>query len=313
MPEQNLKKGLLFGFISAFIIGTAPIVANSRPSELDFYIFAAMTNLVELVIFCPLFMVERKKFKDSLTMNLENLEVINSQLHGWKNNKKILLAIGIIFTVVPAFNFLGLEFAGAINGSLVLKTRILFTLLFGYLILREKVTKLQVLFSFVLFFGLTLAITQGSFNLLEFNFGVIVLLINVIISPIGHILAKSVLDRNEITPFQIIVIRNLISFIILFSTYFLFFPLENIKLFLDPINYFWFILMGFNYGFGILFWYKTISYLEIGKAMILLSFTTIVTVILATAFLGEDFTYLHIVGMIIMIFSTIIIIKQKRE
>ncbi len=221
--------------------------------------------------------------------------------------------IGVIFTVVPAFNFLGLELAGAINGSLVLKTRILFTLLFGFIILKEKVTKLQMLFSFVLFFGLTIAITQGSFNLLEFNFGIIILLINVIISPIGHSFAKSLLDRSEITSFQIIVIRNLISFIILFSTYFLFFPLENIKLFLDPINYFWFILMGFNYGFGLLFWYKTISYLEIGKAMIIMSFTTIVTTILASAFLGEYFTYFHIIGMIIMIFSTIIIIKQKKE
>lgn len=71
--------------------------------------------------------------------------------------------------------------------------------------------------------------------------------------------------------------------------------------------------MGFNYGFGLLFWYKTISYLEMGKAMILMSFTTIVSAFFAIIFLGEVFTYFHLAGIAIMIISTIIIIREEKE
>ena len=272
-----------------------------------------MTNFFELVIFLPLYMLERRKFKLKIQNNLsENLLLFETQLSGWKKNKKLLLLIGIIFTAVPVLNFFGLEHAGTINGSMVLKSRILFSLVFGYLILQEKVSIVQVIFSFILLFGLALAITQGSFNLLEFNIGVLILFINVVISPLGHNLTKSRLDKKEITPYQIIVVRNIVSILILFSTYFLIFPMENIQLLLTPTNYIWFVIMGFNYGFGLLFWYKTISYLEMGKAMILMSFTTVVSTFFATLFLGEAFTYFHLIGIAIMIISTIIIIREEK-
>lgn len=314
MAPENLKKGLIFGICAAFVVGLQPVIANARPSEIDFYIFAAMTNLVEFLIFFPLFLLERRHLKKDLARNItmEERDICDSKLHGWKKNIKIIILIGLIFTAVPVFNFFGLEYAGAINGSLVLKTRILFSLLFGYLILHEKVTPLQIVFSFVLFFGVTLAITQGEFFILEFNIGVIILLINVIISPFGHNLTKSRLNRNEVTPYLVIIVRNLCSIIILFSTYFLIFPLENIGIFLNPINYFWFILMGCTYGFGLLLWYRTMSYLDMSKAMTLLSFTTIVTAIFATIFLDEVFTLFHLTGTFIMIISTIIIVKPKK-
>lgn len=145
-----------------------------------------MTNFFELVIFLPLYILERRKFKVIIQNNFsENLLMFETQLFGWKKNKKLLLLIGLIFTAVPVLNFWGLEHTGAINGSIVLKSRILFSLIFGYIILQEKVSIIQVVFSFVLLFGLALAITQGSFNLLEFNIGVLILFINVIISPLG--------------------------------------------------------------------------------------------------------------------------------
>ncbi|KKK44977.1 MAG: EamA-like transporter family protein [Candidatus Lokiarchaeum sp. GC14_75] len=78
-------------------------------------------------------------------------------------------------------------------------------------------------------------------------------------------------------------------------------------------NYFWFLLIGLNYGFGLLFWYKTISYLEMGKAMILVSFSSIVSAIFGTIFLGELFTYFNLAGMVIMIISTITIVREKNK
>ena len=273
-----------------------------------------MTNLIEFLIFFPLLIFERRQLKKNkeTIISSEGRLICESKLHGWKKNIGILILIGLIFTAVPVFNFFGLEYAGAINGSLVLKTRIFFSLIFGYLILHEKVSLLQIIFSFVLFFGVALAITQGEFFFLDFNMGVLILLINVIISPFGHNLTKSRLNRYEVTPYLVICIRNLCSMIILFSTYFLIFPLENINIFFNPTNYIWFLLMGCTYGFGLLLWYRTISYLDMSKAMTLLSFTTIVTAIFATIFLDEVFTIFHLVGTLIMIVSTVIIVRPRK-
>ncbi len=63
MENNNVKKGLSFGMVAAFMIGLQPIVANSRPTIIDAYIFAAMTTLIEAIVFFPFMLIERKKIK----------------------------------------------------------------------------------------------------------------------------------------------------------------------------------------------------------------------------------------------------------
>jgi len=163
----------------------------------------------------------------------------------------------------------------------------------------------------VLFLGLILAVTQGAFNLLELNFGVLIIILLSSIWMFVHTLTKKPLDNKETTPIHIVFIRNAIGGIILISTYFLFFPLENVKLFYDPINFFWFFAMGAVYGTGLFFWYKTLVYLDVNKASILVSPTPITTAIYATLLLGEIFTIYHLIGTIIVMVSIIMIVKEK--
>ena len=53
--------------------------------------------------------------------------------------------------------------------------------------------------SIVLFFGVFLAITQGSFNILEFNLGVMFLLITALLWMLAHAITKPILERKELT------------------------------------------------------------------------------------------------------------------
>ena len=71
--------------------------------------------------------------------------------------------------------------------------------------------------------------------------------------------------------------------------------------------------MGTVYGLGLFFWYKTLSYLDVSNATIVLSPTPIVTAIFATLLLGAIFTIFHLIGSVIVILSIIIIVKQKRD
>ena len=83
-------------------------------------------------------------------------------LNGWKNHKKFFIFLGIVFGVGRIFLILGYELAGAINGALAQKTRIILALLFGFIILKEKITKKQIFFSIILFIGLFIAVSQFS-------------------------------------------------------------------------------------------------------------------------------------------------------
>ena len=155
MGTENLKKGLLFGIIAIFTIGLQPVIANSRPKIIDPYLFAVITSLIEALIFLPVYILERRKLKVSIEIETdEKLQLMNkSLLNGWKkvNSIKLVLIIGLTFSIVPVLNYIGFELAGAINSSLIFKSEIIFALIFGYLLLKEKVSKLQVLFCFLLF------------------------------------------------------------------------------------------------------------------------------------------------------------------
>jgi len=311
LPNENLKKGLTYGVVLVFLVGLQPIIANARPPELDSYIFAAMTCIIETIIFFPIIMIERRNFKISKEKDPNKTIEIESLLNGWKKHKLFLIYLGINFGVAQILFFLSYELAGAINGSLAQKTTVIFALLFGYIINKEPIKKYQVLFSFLLLFGVTLAITQGSFNLLEFNLGVILMLITAAIWMLGHAITKTVLDKNEATPIQLVFSRNTLSGIILFSTYFLFFPIENFNLLFNPINIFYFLAMGAVYSADLYCWYKLLTYLDVSKGSVLTSPTPIVTAFFAI-FLGEIFTGFHLIGLFIIIISIYFIVREKK-
>jgi drug/metabolite transporter (DMT)-like permease len=311
LSNKNLVKGIIFALIALLLVSLQPIVVIARPQIIDFYIFAAMTCLIQAIIFLPLVAIERKKIKSSIQIEPINSPDLELFLNGWKKNKKFLIYLGINFAIAQALFFLAYQLAGAINGSLAQQTTIVFALLFGYLINHEKISKIQIFFVFILFFGLFLAITQGSFNLLEFNIGVLIMFVTTAIWMLAHTLTKPILDRNEMTPTQIVFIRNVLSGLILISTYFIFFPIENINMLFDPINLFFFISMGILYGFDVLFWYKSLNNIEVSKATVLVSPMPLLTAVFAFLILGELLTIFHLIGAIIIIFSIFIIVREK--
>lgn len=313
--SNNIKKGLIFGILGNIFVGLQPIVANSRPESIDAYIFAAMTCLVEAVIFIPLMLIEIKLNRLKARKNNIIINNHDSILKNWKKNLKIFLFIGLLFGLNQLLFFIGYDLAEEIIGALTQKTTVFFGLIFGYLILKEKITKVQILFSIVLFFGLVIAITEFSFSLENINsdiiLGVLTLLLITCLWMLGHTITKPIFSRNEATPTQMVFIRNILSGSILFSTYFIFFPLQNLTVFLDPINNFYFFAMGAVYSLGLFCWYKTLSYLDVSKATILLSPTPIITAIFAIFVLGKIFTIFHVLGTVIIMVSIIFIMRSK--
>jgi drug/metabolite transporter (DMT)-like permease len=314
--DRNLKLGLLFGIFGDFFVGFQPIVANARPGVIDSYIFAAMTCLIEAFIFFPLMLMELKRDKNRIKKEHPLIEGEKIIILNWRKNIFILLFIGLIFGINQLLFFIGYGLAGAINGSLTQKTTVFFGLIFGYVILKEDISKRQIIFSIILFCGLFLAITQGSLSIFYANIqvlvGVLILLFMTMIWMFGHTITKPLFQRKEVSPTQMVFIRNILSGMLLIFTYFIFFPVSNLIVFLNPINIFFFIAMGSVYGVGLWCWYKTLSYLDVSKATIIFSPTPLVTTIFATFFLKEDFTFFHLTGILIVISCIFLIMKEKR-
>jgi len=311
--DVNTKKGLLFGGLGVFIVGFQPIVAIAAPQSIDAFIYAAMTCLVEAIMFFPLMLMEIKK-NNSITTESNQSVSLSTVWQNWKKNIWLIIIIGMIFGLNQLLFFIGYNLAGPINGALTQKTSVFFGLLFGVLILKERIKRTQIIFSIVLFFGLFLAITKGSFigpYNIDIVFGVLILLFITILWMLGHTLTKSMFDRKEMTPTQMVFIRNIISGIILIITYLIIFPVENLRVFNDPVNLFFFIAMGVVYGSGLFCWYKTLSYLDVSKATIVIAPTPIITSVFAVFLLGAVFTIFHLIGTFLVIISIIIIVKQK--
>ena len=263
-------------------------------------------------------LLERNRIKANLvnldsTTESEKIQEINTLLNGFKNHRLLFIYLGINFAIVYVLFFYGIELAGAINGTLAQKMDLIFGLFFGYLINKEKIKKTQVFFSIVLFFGLTIAVTQGSFNLIEFNLGVILLIITVMLWMLAHAITRPILEKKEISPFQLVFIRNLISGIILFVSYLAFFGNRAFILLLDPVNLYNFLLMGIVYGIDLYCYYLALSYIKVSKVSILMAPSLIITTFFATIFLSEIFTVYHLIGSIIVITSIVIIIRLKEE
>ncbi len=312
--SNNLKKGLIFGVLGTFLVGLQPVIANSAKS-IDPHAFSSMVTLIESLIFLPLMLIEvkmnKKKNKRNPDLN-SNLTILQS----WKKNFWILLYIGVIFSVNQLIFFVGYRLAGAINGSLTQKTSVFFGLLFGFLLLKEKISKTQIIFSTVLFLGLVIAITQGSFDFLSYDnevlIGVLIILLITTLWMFGHTLTKKLFTRKDFTPTQMVFTRNLMSGLILISTFFIFSPID-VVVFFDPYNQFYFVLMGLVYSGGLFFFYKTLSYLKVSTASIIFSPTPIITSIFAVFILGDLFTIYHLIGSVIVILSIVIIVKQKNS
>jgi hypothetical protein len=103
MTNENYRKGVLFGIIGVILIGFQPIIALSRPAEIDMMIFVAMTCLIQALLFFPIMMMERKKIRSDYEEGLFAFNEKESLLYGYKKNIIFILFLGTIFAVA---NFL---------------------------------------------------------------------------------------------------------------------------------------------------------------------------------------------------------------
>ncbi len=306
--EETMKKspkfkfGVLMAVITLFAIASQPIISGKRPAILDPVIFALATNLFENLIILPF------AIKDTIYNRKSNPYFIKETIrkYWWR-----FLIIGSVFAVSLIMFFYGFDISGAISGSIVMKSDIIFTLIIGWIFLREKASVLQIIFTGIILLILVYTFTSGTFQIDQINIGTVILFIMPLLWTIGNSVAKPLLKDGIITPSQIIYIRTLISTILLCIFYFLIFPMSNIMLFVNWKNLLFMFLIGFSYTLGHIGWYTSIKHIDLAISSAITAPQPIVTSIFAWLILSEPIEIYHYIGLAVIFVSILIILMDK--
>ncbi|MEK7128713.1 MAG: DMT family transporter [Patescibacteria group bacterium] len=220
-----------------------------------------------------------------------------------KINWLIIIAIGLISTAgVNIVEVFALKYSTALNYSLLIRSVTLFTIIFSYLFLGEKITLKKIILLILIFFGTFLLITNGEE--ISFSRGDIFTLIEAMLISLGNsILAKVATNRMSpsisssasflvgLLPIALIALSKGVIAIPKMSMLVLIFAVVNVCCitcrFLAYKN-------------------ATASYVTM-----IFSMTPVMVFLMAMPFLGETITLIQIAGGILIILAGIFTEKLK--
>lgn len=220
-------------------------------------------------------------------------------------NKKDLLLLatmGLNSSVgVGITEIFALKYSPSVNYSFLIRSVILFTILFAWLFLGEKLTLKKIILSLLILVGSYLLLTNGK--IISFSLGDIFTLIEAVLIAVSNILAK--MATNKMSP-------DLSA-----STSFLFgiIPLVIIA-FLSrgivvPQNSFFTVLLTIAYILLASLRFKAYKYATASFVTMVFSFTPVFVLLLAIPLLGETLTFWQALGGALIIWAGIAVEKLK--
>lgn len=273
------SQGTLLALLGMILYGLEPVIIKSNPSSP--LSFAAFSALFASLFLWPFLL---------LTGNWRDLEEKPSYL------PKAFL-IGLFGTALAYLSYsYGARLSTAINASLITRAEVLFSFALSYMLLKEKITKRQAVYSLLVLLGLILVITQG--RIITPRRGDVLLLMVPLFWQMGHVIAKN-LPYN---PYLIATLRNTFGGILLFI-----FALSS-GLEFHPLS----IAEGIIIAVGQVVWYLSIKRINLSKATAIITPAPAVAIGISIL-LGERFTIYHAAGFILMTLGTLGITKVKSE
>ncbi|MFJ8527600.1 DMT family transporter [Bacillus sp. NPDC094106] len=227
----------------------------------------------------------------------------------WFKEKKIfppraailpLLLMGITGVVLfNIFQFLALEQTSATNVGLISTLNAISITLFSSLFLKEKVNVLQILSMILSFFGVILVLSKGNIALLfslHFNSGDLWMIAAVCIWGIYSVCSKWATKTT--TPMMATLYSGIFGVILLLPFNVSTFTVSNINTsFITSLLYTGLI----STVVCMVFWNIGVQKLGATTSGIFLNFNPIFTAILAFLFLGEELTWIQILGTIVVV------------
>lgn len=214
-----------------------------------------------------------------------------------KINWLIIVAMGLISTAgVNIIEVFALKYSTALNYSLLIRSVVLFTIIFSYLFLGEKINLKKIILIIFIFCGTFLLITNGQH--ISFSKGDIFTLIEAILLSLGNnILGK--VATNKMSPR----ISSSASFLVGFlPIFFIAFFKGAITIPKIPILVLLFAIINI---IGTSFRFLAYKHATASYVTMVYSLTPVIVFLIAVPLLGETITPVQIIGGILIILAGI--------
>ncbi len=238
----------------------------------------------------------------------------------WKNNKelwkkewKAILALSITGLVLfNIFVYLALNYTTSINAGIVEASTPIFTLILTFLLFGERFSRKQMLGVFISLFGVFFVITKGSLEVitsLQFNSGDLIMLLAMITWSFYSIFIKQ--HTWKFPTYGALLVMVVVAIII-------FIPLMTIEMNqFSTINWSWKVIAGLIYLgvfpslVALIAYNKGIEAIGPSRASVFLNLIPVFTMLGAVIFLGEQLTWIQLIGSFFVIFGVLITNRAK--
>jgi drug/metabolite transporter (DMT)-like permease len=290
---DNEKLGTLFILIGLFIYGIHPVVVEFGGLLLAPLVFASVAALGAGIVA----VIIARRVTPAISQDIS------------ASDKRRLIMAGALGTFL-AFTclFIGLQFSSSNNAAIILRSELVFALVFGYFFLNETISKRQLAWMTLMVFGVLLVVVTNQLTAL--GIGDLLLLITPMAWAAGHTFAKPVLQR--VSSWTAVAYRNLVG-----GTLLLLLALGLILLG-GPIFYTTnlaiIIVIIVTEAIVILLahslWYEGIRRINLGKATALIAPAPLVTFALYAIIFQSPPTPWQLLGAAIVIAATVLLARE---
>ena len=292
MKVNRINKGFFYALIAAFCFGVSAPLVKVAADNIPVFFFQAFVSVMPLFLLVPIHYFSKTK-------NPWNFKKF------WKE----YFFIGIIGTLIPSILVtLGFVYGFAANASVMLRTEVFFVLVMGWLVYREKASKLQIFGIIIGFVGAIAFITEGR---LQFSSADLLVAIGSAMYGSQFIVVKRV--GVLLTPIQINIMRLVIAAPLLVAATLAF---ENVS-FRSVLPYLPHAFVGNGllvFVIGVNFYFAAVKYWDLWKVAFTAQFGAVFLGAFSSMFfLGEVFSVVQWIGALVIVLSMFIVLWKPKK
>ena len=293
--EKREREGVILVIICVFIHGAHPILGKYGVSLVSPLFFASLTNLIAAAGLVLIILLKR----ESLAILIKKRFFI------------LLFLIGFFGTTLSnVMFFYGVRLTSGINSAILLQVEPIYSLIIGYLLLKERVSTRQIISTLLIIFGTLMVIYQGTSRM---NWGDILILLTPLCYQVGHFFSKQLLNETEISPLFIATGRTFYGGLILLILN-RFTGSHEFNILIQPDILGIFIFYGIVvYALSYLTFYGAIKRINLSKASAIISVYPAISIILARFILKEVPDFYQLGGFFIIMLSIFYLANLKSE
>ncbi len=296
MKKRNLLeiRGTALVGLTALISGVAIVINRFFVTQIDPLLFTAIRaffiGLIFLIISVFVSSSNSKKTKKSSWTPLISIGLIGGGLAFW------------LF-------FAGLRLTTAGRAAFLHKTLPIYAVIFGYVFLKEKITKKQLTVIGIMLIGLVfLELNKLSFDM---RIGDLLVLGATILWAVENTIAKKVMlekENNWVVSFARMFFGSLLLLSIIFLT-----GNSSLLFSLNPQQIIYITISTVFLFLYVLTWYWGLKYINLSKASTILLISPVISLLLGFFWLNEEIFLLQLAGSILILIGAYIMLGIKSE